>query len=160
MNPRRDRRYRCSGELTGEPSISSRQIVELHLAETGTELRPAVEAAQYARLISHDPPASAAEAQAVARFEGAFASCAECWEELEPIRRSAALAGLSAALEALERCGLFVHWAALERRIAGSSSAVNMPLALLTIGRTSLPIAHKELAGELEVDPHRGSPIH
>ena len=148
------------GDLSGELSISSSQIVELHLAETGTELRPAVEAAQYARLISHDPPANAAEEQAVARFADAFAACAESWEELEPIRRSGALAGLSAALEALERCRLFVHWAALERRIAGSSSAVNMPLALLTIGRTSLPIAHMELPGELEVDPRRGSPTH
>jgi hypothetical protein len=147
-------------DLIGAVSIPSSQIVELHLAETGTELRAAVEAAQYARLISHDPPASAAEAQAVARFKDAFATCAECWEELEPVRRSGALAGLSAALEALERCGLFVHWAALERRIAGSSSALSMPLALLTIGRTNLPIAHMELPGELEVDPHGGSPIH
>ena len=148
------------GDLSGELSISSSQIVELHLAETGTELRPAVEAAQYARLISHDPPANAAEEQAVARFADAFAACAESWEELEPIRRAGALAGLSAALEALERCGLFVHWAALERRIAGSSGVVRMPLALLTIGRTNLPIAHVQLPGELEVDPHPGSPIH
>jgi hypothetical protein len=76
------------------------------------------------------------------------------------MRRSGALAALSAGLDALERHGLFVHWAALERGIAGSSGPVSMPLALLTISRTNLPTAHVQLSGALEVDPDRGPLTH
>jgi hypothetical protein len=53
-----------------------------------------------------------------------------------------------------------VHWAALERGIAGSSGPVSMPLALLTISRTNLPTAHVQLSGALEVDPDRGPLTH
>jgi hypothetical protein len=136
-------------------STAANQTVELRLAETGTELWPAVEAAQYARLISHDPPAGADQAQAIARFVEAFAACAETWEELEPLRRAGTLAGLSARLDALQRCGLFVHWAAIERGIAGSASSVRMPLAVLTISPTDLPTARVQLPAELEAEPQR-----
>jgi hypothetical protein len=137
-------------------STARSQTVELRLAETGTELGPAVEAAQYARVISHDPPASAGQEQAIARFVEAFAACAETWEELEPMRRAGALAGLGARLDALQRCGLFVHWAAIERGLAGPGS-VRMPLAVLTISPTDLPTARVRLPPELEVEPQRGT---
>jgi hypothetical protein len=138
-------------------STALSQTIELHLAEAGTELGPAVEAAQYARVISFDPPARADQAQAIARFVTAFAACAETWEALEPMARSGALAGLGARLDALQRCDLFVHWAALERGIAGSRDPVRMPIAVLTISAIDLPTARLRLPGELEVDPQRGA---
>jgi hypothetical protein len=136
------------------------QILELRLAEAGTELWTAVEAAQYARLISHDPPASAAEAQAVTRFVEAFAACAEAWDGLEVMQRTGALAGLSAHLDALQRCGLFVHWAAVDGGIAASDRPVTMPLAVLTIGRSNLPNAYVQLPSALAVTREGGPTTH
>jgi hypothetical protein len=141
-------------------SSARSQTVELRLAETGTELGPAVEAAQYARLISHEPPAVASQEQAIARFVAAFAECAETWENLPPLRRAGALAGLGAHLDALQRHGLFVHWAALDAKIAGSDGAVRMPLAVLAVGRSDLPSARIQLPGVLAVDPQGGPPTH
>ena len=136
------------------------QTIELRLAETGTELWPAIEAAQYARLISHDPPASAADERAIVRFVEAFAACAETWDDLEAVRRTGALAGLSAQLEALQRCGLFVHWAAIDAGIAEAGHRVSMPLAVLTVSRNNLPKAQVQLPGELEVTPEGGPTPH
>lgn len=136
------------------------QTIELKLADTGTELWPAVEAAQYARLITHEPPASAAEEAAIARFLEAFATCAETWEELQAARRAGALAGLSAQLEALQRSGLFVHWAAIDAGLAEAGRRVTMPLAVVTISRTNLPEARVRLPDELEVTSDRGPTTH
>jgi hypothetical protein len=136
------------------------QTIELKLAETGTELWPAVEAAQYARLINHEPPASAAEEAAITRFVEAFTACAETWEHLQAERRAGALAGLSAQLEGLQRCGLFVHWAAIEAGIAEAGRRVTMPLAVVTIGRTDLPEARVRLPDELEVTRDGGPTTH
>jgi hypothetical protein len=136
------------------------QTIELQLAETGTELWPAVEAAQYARLINHDPPASAAEEEAITRLVAAFAECAETWEGLQAERRVGALAGLSAQLEALQRRGLYVHWAAIDAGIAEAGRRVTMPLAILTISRSNLPEARVRLPDELEVTPEGGPTTH
>jgi hypothetical protein len=136
------------------------QTVDLQLAETGTELWPAVEAAQYARLINHEPPTSAAEQEAVTGFVEAFADCAETWGDLQAERRAGALAGLSAQLEALQRCGLFVHWAAIDAGIAEAGRRVRMPLAVVTISRTNLPEARARLPGELQVTPEGGPTTH
>ena len=136
------------------------QTIDLQLAETGTELWPAVEAAQYARLINHEPPASAAEDEAITRLVQAFAECAETWEELQAERRAGALAGLSAQLEALQRCGLFVHWAAIDAGIAEAGRRVTMPLAVLTISRSNLPEARVRLPDELQVTPEGGPTTH
>jgi hypothetical protein len=136
------------------------QTIDLKLAETGTELAPAVEAAQYARLLDHEPPASGAEEQAITRFVEAFTACAETWEDLQAVRRAGALAGLSGQLEALQRCGLFVHWAAIEAGIAEAGRRVTMPLAVLTISRTNLPEARVRLPDELQVTAQGGPTTH
>lgn len=146
--------------ILGAVSKPRDQTVDLQLAETGTELWPAVEAAQYARLIKHEPPASAAEEEAVRRFVETFAGCAETWGDLQAERRAGALAGLSAQLEALQRCGLFVHWAAIDAGIAESGRRVRMPLAIVTISRTNLPEARARLPGELQVNPEGGPTTH
>jgi hypothetical protein len=136
------------------------RTIELRLAETGSELAPAIEAAQYARVISHDPAPGAAAEQAVARFVAAFVECAETWEDLEAVCRIGALAGLSARLDALQRRGMFVHWAALDARIAEAGRRVRMPLAVLTVSRSDLPSARFRLPGELEVAPAGGPTTH
>ena len=136
------------------------QTIELQLAETGTELGPAVEAAQFARLIDHEPPVGAAEEQAITRFVEAFSACAETWEELEAVRRAGALAGLSAQLEALQRCGLVVHWAAIDAAVAEAGRRVTMPLAVVTISRTNLPKVRVQLPAELEVARDGGPTTH
>ena len=141
-------------------SKPSDQIIELQLAETGMELRPAVEAAQYARVIDHAAPASVAEEEALTRFIEAFGACAETWQELQVVRRSSALAGLSAQLEALQRRGLYVHWAATEARLAGAGGRVTLPLTVLTISRSNLPEVQVRLPDELEVAREGGPTTH
>jgi hypothetical protein len=136
------------------------QTLQLQLAETGTELRPAIEAAQYARLINHEPPESAVEEQAITHFVAAFASLAESWDDLQPERRAGALAGLSARLEALQRCGLYVHWAAIDAGIAQADRRIIMPLAVVTISRTNLPETRVRLPDELEVTREGGPTTH
>ena len=136
------------------------QIIELRLAETGSELWSAIEAAQYARLISHDPASDAADEQVIERFVAAFVECAETWEELESVRRMGAVAGLSAQLEALQRRGLFVHWAAVEAGITEGGQRVRMPLAVVTISRSDLPTAEVRLPAELEITPEGGPTTH
>jgi hypothetical protein len=136
------------------------QIIELQLAETGMELRPAVEAAQYARVIDHAAPASVAEEEALTRFLEAFSTCAEAWEELQIVRRTSALAGLSAQLEALQQCGLYVHWAAISARLAAAGGRVTLPLAVLTISRSNLPEARVQLRDQLEIAPEGGPTAH
>ena len=136
------------------------QTIELRLADTGSELGPAIEAAQYARVISHDPAPGAAAEQAIARFIATFIDCAETWDNLEAVRRMGALAGLGAQLEALQRRGLFVHWAAIEAGIAEAGGRVRMPLAVLTVSRSDLPTAPFQLPGELEVTPESGPTAH
>lgn len=140
--------------------MSKRRTIELQLAETGTELWPALEAAQYARLIDREAPASAAEEQAITHFIEVFGMCAETWEQLHVTRRSGALAGLSARLEALQRCGLCVHWAAIDAGIGQTGRRVTMPLAVLTISRTNLPIVRMELPAELQVAREGGPTSH
>jgi hypothetical protein len=136
------------------------QTIKVQLAETGTELWPAVEAAQYARLINHERPAGVVEEEAITRFVETFAACAEAWEDLQAERRAGALAALSAQLEALQHCGLFVHWAAIDAVIAEAGRRVTMPLAVVTISRTDLPEARVRLPDELEVTPKGGPTTH
>jgi hypothetical protein len=136
------------------------QTIELRLAETGSELGSAIEAAQYARVISHDPAPGAAEHEVIAGFIRAFEECAETWEELDAVGRIGAVAGLSAKLEALQRHGLFVHSAAIAAGITEAGRRLRMPLAVLTISRSDLPTARVRLPGDLAVTPESGPTAH
>ncbi len=160
LNPARGSQISLGSRIPGAVSKPRDQIIELQLAETGVELRPAVEAAQYARVIDHVAPARAAEEQALTRFCEAFTACAETWEELQAVGRSSALAGLSARLEALQRCGLYVHWAAINARVAAAGGRVALPLAVLTVSRNHLPEARVRLPAELEVASEGGPTAH
>ena len=56
------------------------QRLDLYLAEAGGDLRAAIEAAQFARVIHHEEPGDMAEERAIAGFVGRFAAGAETWE--------------------------------------------------------------------------------
>jgi hypothetical protein len=121
-------------------SEASNETVNLRLAQMGTDLWSAVEAAQYARFVHQDEPETEADAQAVARFVEVFSACTETWEETPLERKAGALASLGAELDGLKRRNLFVHWATIERNLAPQGQGeLTMPVAILTITRTSLP---------------------
>jgi hypothetical protein len=137
------------------------KTVELRLAETGSELVPAIEAAQYARLIEPGEPDDAAQEKALAGFVEAFSDCAEAWESLSAPERAMRLARLSAQLEALERCGLFVHWATVTRRFTASGQrTVDLPLAVVTISRTGGPTLRILLPDEMVLGSEGGGTAH
>ena len=128
------------------------EAVELRLAEAGTELWQAVEAAQYARVIQPAEPESDAEADAMAQFVETFSDCTERWESMAAAERHALLARLGGQLEDLERCGLFVHWGTVARRFsAPGEGAVELPLAIVTISRTAGPTARMLLPADLGI---------
>jgi hypothetical protein len=131
---------------------SSYESVELRLVEAGSELAPAIEAAQYGRVVDHDDPQAPAEAEAIARFVEAFASAAEDWESLGAGQRTVRLAQFGDHLETLEAAGLHVHVGTLLQRFAASGGVVALPVAVLTIGRTALPTRQVLLPARLEVE--------
>lgn len=131
---------------------SSYESVELRLVETGSELAPAIEAAQYGRVVDHDDPQTPAEAEAIARFLDAFSGAAEAWDGLGADERGARLAGLGDHLDALEAAGLHVHVGTLLQRLAAGGGTVTLPVAVLTIGRTALPTRQVLLPARLEVE--------
>jgi hypothetical protein len=142
-------------------SESDLLTIELRLAETGTELVPAIEAAQYARVIQAAEPDDPAEERALAGFNEAFSGSAETWESLSAPERAMRLRGLSARLEALERCGLFVHWGTVTRRFAvPGQRAVDLPLAIVAISRTGGPTLRILLPGEMAVGSGGGGAAH
>jgi hypothetical protein len=128
-------------------SRAAQEAVELRLAETGSELRAAIEAARYARIVSHDALASPAEADAAEGFATRFEACAEAGDAPQQM-----LAGLSRDLEALEALGLFVHWGIVRRAlITPERGRVALPVAILTISRSALPIRVVMVPAELPV---------
>ena len=142
-------------------SASRDQVVELRLAETGSELAPTIEAAQYARAIHAAEPDGPAEELAITGFLEAFSDAAEAWEGLSAPQRATRLTALSARLEALERCALFVHWGTVTRRFAApGQEAVELPLAVVTISRTGGPTARILLPGEMAIGSQGGGTRH
>lgn len=131
----------------------AQETVALRLAETGTELGAAAEAAQYAQLVSHAELESPAEEQAVLRLVEAFAACVESWEGQPEVARRQALAGLSPRLEALETLGLFVHWGVVRRTVTTvAQNAIVLPVAILRIGRSQAPTTIVLLPDELRAE--------
>jgi hypothetical protein len=129
------------------------QRLELRLAKAGGDLRAAIEAAQFARVIHHEKPVDMVEEQAIAGFVGTFAAGPESWEGLAAAERAALLARLSDDLEALENCALFVHWGTTGQDVMGAGRRpVRLPLAVLTISRSRLPTTETLIAVRMVVD--------
>lgn len=139
----------------GGHSDDLQMTVTLALAETGGELRRALETAQYGRIMVPPEPRGtagsrvAAERRAIASFVDAFESGAEAWEELPEPQRSGAILGLSAALETLERHGLFVHWAAVSPTLRAGGRQVRLAVALIVIDRSGATTLEVTLPAEL-----------
>jgi hypothetical protein len=149
------------GRANGSKALSEEPLdaVELQLAASARELTPALEAAQYARLIHPDDPESEQEAEAMAGFLEAFGACTEAWES--PVdARPLALGRLSARIETLEALGLYVHagsiQAKLDRQEAGG---LPLPVAIVTITRSSLPTIKVLLPADLQIS-HEGRMMH
>jgi hypothetical protein len=142
-------------------SRTAQEAVELRLAETGSELRAAIEAAQYARIVSHDELGSPAEAAAAGGFVARFEACAEAGGDGSEAAQRQMLATLSPHLEALEACGLFVHWGIVRRAlITPERGRVTLPMAILTISRSALPTRVVLVPDELGIAPGDAAPRH
>jgi len=140
-----------------EPELKT---VELKLAETGSELGPALEAAQFARFLRPEDPESEAEAAAMTAFVEAFSACTELWEEGGEAEKRAGLAQLGGALERLERLGLFVHAGAVQLDYdAGGGNRIELPVAIVTITRNAMPTGLVMVPAEIEA-ADEGSTTH
>lgn len=141
-----------------EPSLKT---VELSLAESGSELTQALEAAQYARFIKPEDPESEAEANAVGAFVDTFTTCTELWEQGTAAGRTGVLTQLSDRIEELERCGLFVHAAAVQLDFAPEPGEVlRMPVAIVTITRSNVPSGVVMVPSEIEAETGERPPTH
>lgn len=129
------------------------ETVELCLAEAGSDLVPAIEAAQYARLVDHEEPGEPDDAGAIARFLEALAGAAEDWEASDEEARRSLVVRLGALLEDLEKAQLHVHWGVLGRTFTTTGGIARLPVAVITISGTALPSRQVLLPAELDQDP-------
>lgn len=134
------------------------QSVELQLAESGRDLVAAIEAAQFARVIDRAEASGAAEAAAVEGFAELFAAAAESWEDLAAADRTRLLARLGDQLERLEDDGWFVHSGRVALAVARAErEALQLPLAVVTIGRSGAPTRRVAIPAALALDPGSGA---
>ena len=142
------------GETVGDPQ---RRRVELRLAEAGGDLLPAIEAAQFARLIDQPDRADGSEAAAVAALVETFERAAEEWDDLPPAARDALLARLGGQLDELERVGLFVHWGRVALRVGAAGGGRPLPLAIVAIGRSGEPTVEVTIPGAVAIEASPGT---
>ncbi len=111
--------------------------VTLKRARTGQDLWPAVEAAQFARMVSYAEPEGDADRDVITGFVEAFVSAVERWEDVPPDSRAAVLVALASPLDRLSDHGLFVHWGYVERHFVSDDEDVEttMPLAIVSVDR-------------------------
>ncbi len=134
------------------------QQVELQLAESGAELTAAIEAAQFARVIDQGSPEDPADGVAIESFVALFAAAAEGWDGLRQVTRAGLLARLGEQLDVLAQGGWFVHWAVSALGVTGrQQGALRLPLAILSISRSSQPMISARIPGELAIDPGSGA---
>jgi len=134
------------------------QSVELRLARSGQELAAAIEAAQFARVLDQGAPEDPVEAAAVQAFIELFASAAEQWDGLGAVARVGVLSELGQRLDALERCGWFVHWATAAIGVADrQQEPVRMPLATVSVSRSSAPTLQARIPGAFAIQPGSGA---
>lgn len=126
--------------------------VALELAGDGPSLWLAIEAAQFARIILHEEPQSEPEERAMSDFVEAFAHYTEVWEETASQTKAAYLDTLGHHLAALKDRGLFVHWASVDRSLAGPEGRDrSITLSVVSIGRTSAATIRVLIPHDLEI---------
>jgi hypothetical protein len=131
---------------------SAQDTLDLRRALKGTDLWPAVEAAQFARVVVHDEPANDDETRALGDFVEAFSEAAESWEGTPIASRSAFLEILGGHVKTLEGLGLFVHWGCIERilSVPGHDPAPGT-LAIVSVDRVRVSTVTVALPEELDV---------
>lgn len=118
--------------MTGIPE----QTLELRRALTGQDLWAAIEAAQYARLIDHDVPATAIEARWIEDLISLFSDSAEAWEDKSPADQAFVLERLGSHIDTLRELELSVYSTVTGGTFeAEDGEPVQLPLAILTITR-------------------------
>jgi hypothetical protein len=149
------------GRANGSKALSEEPLdaVELQLASSARELTPALEAAQYARLVHPDDPESEQEAEAMTGFLEAFGACTEAWES--PVdARPLALGRLSASVETLEALGLYVHAGSIQAKLEQQeTSGLRLRVAIVTITRSNLPTIKMLLPADLKIS-HESRMMH
>ena len=132
--------------------------VTLQLAESGRDLVAAIEAAQFARLVDRNQPHGPTEAAVVEAFVESFLAAAERLDDVAPVERAGLLARLSERLDRLEGRGLFVYWGRVELTLARPDrAALQLPLAILSIGRSGEPTIDVAIPSALALDPGPGA---
>jgi hypothetical protein len=116
--------------------------VALTRARTGAALWPAIEAAQYARLVDFEPPRSDEERAAVDAFLDAFGRCAEDWEAVPDQNKTALFTALDGHLGVLARIGLHVHAGTTNRDFELDDGPVALPVAILRVGHDADDVVH------------------
>lgn len=115
--------------------------VALSLAQRSLDLWPALEAAQFARIVNRDAPAGGAQEDAMRTFIAVFSELAESWESVPVASRVPALDGIDRYLVRMRDNGIYVHAAAVECAFASDGHAAEaFPLAVLNLGRDGLPV--------------------
>jgi hypothetical protein len=126
--------------------------VELSLASKGTDLWPAVEAAQFGRVVVHDEPDNEDQARALHEFVEAFSSVTETWEDTPIENRGAFLEILGNHVKTLQGLDWFVHWGCIERRLeAPESDGVRITLAIISVNRERFSTVSVALPEQLDV---------
>lgn len=118
---------------TGESDPDAADVA-LTRVRAGTALWPAIEAAQYARLVDFATPRSDEERAAVDAFLAAFARCAEDWETVPDQNKTALFVALDGHLHALARIGLHVHAGTAQRSLDLDDGPVTLPIAIVRVG--------------------------
>ena len=124
-------------EASGEPGYSP---VTLSLARTSIDLWPALEAAQFARLVNRDPPTGEAQASAMQTFIAIFTELAESWDSVPVASRMPTLEGIDRYLVRMRDNGIHVHAAAAACAFtAPGATPQSLPLAVLNLGGARSP---------------------
>jgi hypothetical protein len=134
--------------------------LELTRARRGVDLWSAVEAAQYACAVVEGTPGEPAGRHAKDDFLAAFARLVEGWGGVAQASAATILQDLDPRLGQLERHGLFVHWACVERpvRCDQEEEAVILPLAVIRVGREQSARVNLRLSTEFSLPrPHDGA---
>ena len=137
-----------------EPRPRDLPHLELTRAWRGVDLWSAVEAAQYACAVVKGMPRERAGRDAKDDFLKAFARLVEEWGGVGQASAATVLQqDLDPRLGHLERHGLFVHWACVERpvRCHQAEEAVNLPLAVIRIGREQTARVNLRLSSDFDL---------
>lgn len=144
LRPRNPRR----APEPGLPAVTGQgaRIVTLERASRGSDLWSAIEAAQSGRVVLHDDPADAAEAEAILRLAAALDRAVEAWEEEGLQNKAPLLRPIDESLADLAPTGLSLYWGCVERTVVlDGDTDVPMPVAVLALSRSKAPTQRIEM---------------